>query len=127
MEYLIGHCAICGKEFVKYRVYQKYCGNKCRKLAYKSKYGYVKNRVVIIKCKNCGKEVETTDGKRKYCCEECRLVYHNKHYHKAVLTKRICMNCGKEFESAHHAKKYCSMDCYNEAKYIRETKSAKEA
>ena len=123
MEYGIGHCECCGKTFVKYRPFQKYCSNKCREIVYEKKYRYVKKPMVKKICGNCGKEFETNDSKKKYCCVECCRIFQNSCYEPKEQGIRKCAVCGKEFTITHHAKKYCTDECYLVAKKVRETKN----
>jgi len=121
---VIGYCEICGKQYFRYRSFQKYCSNKCRKIAYeKDNYGYKKKNIEPKKCKHCGKEFKTNNKKKVYCCNDCYVKHQETVYTKIEKEKRKCAVCNKEFESNHVSKKYCSSACYYEAKKQREKRS----
>jgi len=119
---LIKYCDVCGKQFVPYRSYQRFCSNKCREIMYEKKYRYRPTQTKKVKCLHCGGEFETNDAKKKYCSKEC-YTSHQLNYHPTMNpSERTCMYCGEKFSSTHAAKKYCSNICYLAAKRKRETR-----
>lgn len=114
-----GRCAKCGRRFLKYRPYQKYCSTKCRNVTYKLKYSYIKNEIATKECKQCGKEFKTNISSKHYCSSLCQKINQAKSYTKITKRKIECPICGFIFETAHQHKKYCSTTCYAEAKKER--------
>lgn len=65
-------CQQCGKEFiVNNRRTRKYCGDRCRELAY---YGRKMNEPTLKTCPICGKEFMAETHRNKYCSEFCSKV-----------------------------------------------------
>lgn len=121
MEEQYGLCETCGKRFLMYRSFQKYCCNKCRQIATeKNNYGYIKKDYAKKKCKICGEEFTTNNKKKVYCSHECYKKGLELINRKKKPDKRICAHCGTEFLSAHCSKKYCTTECYQKAKKARE-------
>ncbi len=105
----------CGRMFVPYRSFQRYCCDAHRIKYSKGKPStYIKKKEVIKKCKECGKEFSTNDSKRHYCSHECYILFQTKR--RAEPEKRICLVCGKEFITTHWSKRYCSAECRKKAK-----------
>ena len=75
-------CAICGEEFAVKTYNQKYCSDKCRRLAEGKED---KTR----KCLNCGKEFFSFSAQRKFCCKECGNEYRKKLKQPKVKTKTL--------------------------------------
>jgi len=106
-------CA-CGRMFVPYRPFQRYCSD-----AHRIKYGrgkesyYKKKPIALVKCKECGKEFETNDSKRHYCSTECYEAFQLKR--RVPTEERVCFVCGKTFVTTHWSKRYCSTKCRKEA------------
>ena len=102
-------CA-CGRMFVPYRSFQRYCCD-----AHRIKYGggkksyYVKKEEVEKTCLICNTVFTTNDSKRFYCTHECYLKAQDlRHVEKET---RVCMVCGKKFVTSHWSKRYCSDEC----------------
>lgn len=108
----------CGRTFVPYRVYQKYCSNACRKKYGATTYAYEKKPEQVIVCAFCGTEFKTNDGKKRYCNNQCYLLAQEARH--TVPTERVCDVCKKKFISSHWSKKYCSTACRTEARKERE-------
>ena len=111
-------CVCCGKEFVPFRLFQKYCSKECRDAitALNKKLNRRPKTKVKRKCECCGKEFETYCYKQKYCSSLC----YGKAWqftHPYRLYK--CIRCGKEFLSRTAKKKYCSEECKKTAVVIK--------
>lgn len=106
-------CA-CGKMFVPYRSFQRYCCDAHRiKYGKSGKSSYKKRPSVERECLNpaCKKKFSTNDSKRHYCCTACYVAVQLTR--RAQPEERVCMNpaCGKRFTSTHWSKRYCSAAC----------------
>ena len=100
----------CGRMFVPYRAFQRFCCD-----AHRIKYGggkksyYKKKEVVEKKCAECGAIFESSDSKKFYCSHDCYLKSQEKR--KVEKETRVCLVCGVEFVTSHWSKRYCSEEC----------------
>jgi hypothetical protein len=97
-------CGNCGNEFSQKSNSQKYCSDKCGKVARDQKYG--KNLVKTLTCNFCGKAFVSGTFRKVYCNEECRKRAKAKRISKPEMMK-FCMICKTEVSCYWQTKKQC--------------------
>jgi|WetSurMetagenome_2_1015567.scaffolds.fasta_scaffold108572_3 hypothetical protein len=107
-------CPGCGRIFIPYRSFQKFCSKWCRdKITKRRSGGYEKKPVVERECKNCHKPFRTNDDKKHYCSHECYVAFQDKR--RKEPEERTCFYCEKKFKTTHFIKRYCSEECRRRA------------
>ncbi len=131
MEHEMAMCPICGKQFQKKMIRQKYCSPACGRYANrhnKVTHTEMPNAEVIrtFTCRRCGELVKVTDplDKRlKFCSQHCeKLFWKHPEKAEALVVERtfVCRGCGKTvkvtsaFDRRHT---FCSKKC--QQKYVQ--------
>lgn len=105
-------CKVCGKEFIRKTVFDKYCSFKCSEKQRCSRVlaKHHKTKVLIvrkkIKCKICGKSFIPKTYNNTWC-RKCWKIKKTRTVYKTIK----CQICGKDFIPKTYCNTLCSKKC----------------
>lgn len=84
-------CPYCEKDFIRVRNAQKYCSDKCRRLANRKNPTIQEEELREYTCSYCGKTFKW-DRKKRYCSDECRELAAGRRIRKPKKPKGLSID-----------------------------------